>query len=101
VVRRTEPDPRVDAVRGCAAFERGPIVYCVESADLPAGVLLEDVRFDPDGAVAETTRPDLGDGVVGIDLPATVAGAGMTVPAIPYLAWANRGDGGMRVWLPC
>ena len=36
-VRVTEPDPRVDAVRGCVAVERGPLVYCVESADLPAG----------------------------------------------------------------
>ena len=43
-VRVTEPDPRIDAVRGCVAIERGPIVYCVESADLPAGVDLEDDR---------------------------------------------------------
>jgi hypothetical protein len=34
-VRQVDPDPRVDAVRGCVAFERGPIVYCVESVDLP------------------------------------------------------------------
>ncbi len=45
-VRVTEPDPRVDAVRGCVAFERGPLVYCVESADLPAGTELEDLRWD-------------------------------------------------------
>lgn len=99
-VRRTEPDPRVDAVRGCVAVERGPIVYCVESADLPAGVQLEDVRHDPTGPLVGSARPDLGDGVVGVDVPAVVAGARRTVPAIPYFAWANRGDGGMRVWLP-
>ena len=29
--RRTYPDPRVDAVRGCVAVERGPLVYCAES----------------------------------------------------------------------
>ena len=99
-VRLIEPHPRVDAVRGCVAFERGPIVYCIESADLPNRVPLEDVRYDSDGAVAATPRPDLGDGVVGIDVPAAVAGSRMTVPAIPYHTWGNRGDGGMRVWLP-
>ena len=34
-VRATVPDPRIDAVRGCVAFERGPLVYCLETADLP------------------------------------------------------------------
>ena len=32
------PDPRIDAIRGCVAVERGPIVMCAESVDLPAGV---------------------------------------------------------------
>jgi DUF1680 family protein len=96
-VRRTEPDPRVDAVRGCVAFERGPIVYCVESADLADGRLLEDLRVDPTRAADAVPRPDLGDGVVGVEVP--VAGGG-SVPAVPYHAWANRTVGGMRVWLP-
>ncbi len=28
--RLTLPDPRIAAVRGCAAIERGPLVYCIE-----------------------------------------------------------------------
>jgi hypothetical protein len=99
-VRRTEPHPRVDAVRGCVAFERGPIVYCVESVDLPGGVVLEDVRWDAGREVEAVARPDLGDEVVGVDVPAEAAGGRLTLRAIPYHAWANRGDGGMRVWLP-
>src|SRR5690606_30097150 len=47
--RVIEPDPRVDAVRGCVAFERGPLVYCLEAADLPGGAVLEDYRWDPTG----------------------------------------------------
>jgi DUF1680 family protein len=39
--------PRVDAVRGCLALVRGPLVYCLEQADLPEGVALADVRLDP------------------------------------------------------
>ena len=31
--RLTAPHPRIDAVRGCLAIERGPLVYCVEQAD--------------------------------------------------------------------
>jgi DUF1680 family protein len=96
-VRRTDPDPRVDAVRGCVAVERGPLVYCVESADLPEGAVVEDLRFDPSRDPAASPCPDLGDEVVGVAVP--VAGGG-TVPAVPYHLWANRGTGGMRVWLP-
>lgn len=40
--RLTRADPRVDAVRGTVAVERGPLVYCVEEADNP-GVCLDDV----------------------------------------------------------
>jgi len=98
-VRGIEPDPRVDAVRGCVALERGPLVYCIESADLPAGVVLEDLRWDPSRAAGVSARPELGDGVVGVDVP-VARSVGGTVPAIPYYAWANRGAGGMRVWLP-
>ncbi|NEE02731.1 glycoside hydrolase family 127 protein [Phytoactinopolyspora halotolerans] len=44
--RFTWPDPRVDAVRGCVAVERGPLVYCAESVDLPDGIGLDDVVVD-------------------------------------------------------
>ena len=96
-VRVTVPDPRVDAVRGCVAVERGPLVYCVESADLPAGTELEDLRWDPGREPVTAPRPDIGDAVVGVTVP--VAGAG-AVGAVPYFAWANRGAGAMRVWVP-
>ena len=46
--------PRVDAVRGCVAWARGPIVYCLEQHDQPAGVALEDIR------VASQSRPARG-----------------------------------------
>ena len=64
--RVTEPDPRIDSVRGCVALERGPLVYCLESADLPAGVTLEDVELGPAPAPAAVPRPDLGPDVVGL-----------------------------------
>ena len=35
--------PRADAVRGCLALARGPLLYALEQADLPDGTVLEDV----------------------------------------------------------
>ena len=57
--RLTVPDPRIDAVRGSVAIERGPVVYCVETADLPAGVELEDVASTRGGRAggARPRRP--------------------------------------------
>jgi uncharacterized protein len=110
-VRVTEPDPRVDAVRGCVAVERGPLVYCLESADLPPGAQLEDLRWDRRRKPAAVPRPDVGDAVVGITVPVVRRPAGgsstaeagpadLSAGAVPYFAWANRGAGAMRVWIP-
>ena len=47
--RWTFPDPRVDAVRGCVAAERGPLVYCLESTDQEHDTL--------DGVAVDTSAP--------------------------------------------
>ncbi|NMO54609.1 glycoside hydrolase family 127 protein [Actinoplanes sp. TBRC 11911] len=91
--RITEPDPRVDAIRGCVAVERGPLVYCVESADAPEGMEIEELTWDRHRAFATVPGPEM----VGIAVPVARGG---TAGAIPYFAWANRGVGGMRVWIP-
>jgi DUF1680 family protein len=99
-------DPRVDATRGCLAFERGPLVYCIETADIPAGVELEDVAVAADVSPTPTPRGDLGPSFVGLAVPASVRRAGAAsgtdavVGAIPYFAWANRRVEAMRVWIP-
>ncbi|APU21658.1 glycoside hydrolase family 127 protein [Actinoalloteichus sp. GBA129-24] len=62
--RFTRVDDRVDAVRGCVAVERGPLVLCAESVDLPADLDLEDLRADlsvaphphPEGATVRVRR---------------------------------------------
>jgi DUF1680 family protein len=113
--RFTAADPRIDAVRGCLAVERGPEVLCLESVDLVAASdgRVDDiagVRLDP--AVA----PRYVDGAVVVRLrrspahsrpwpyggPEPVADDGETfdVPLVPYHDWAERGPSTMRVWLP-
>jgi DUF1680 family protein len=117
--RLTTADPRVDAVRGCVAIERGPLVYCLEQADHPGGGL-DDIVIDTTHPLAVKHRPDLLGGVTTVVTagsrrripetgwwpyaPASDAapddGAPVELTAIPYYAWANREDGSMRVWLP-
>ena len=111
-VRITSPDPRADAIRGTLALERGPLVYCVETADLPAGIELEEVAIDPTVAPAVVTRDDVAPRMVGLRLPAwrrafgdgpagaTRADSPIEIGAIPYFAWGNRTPGAMRVWIP-
>lgn len=119
--RLTAPNPRIDAVRGCLALERGPVVYCFEAGDLPAGADLADVALQADPAPADSDPLAPLGGVPGVSaagivrdlegwrqieyvdvrgLPQDGAAAPVQLLAVPYFAWANRADGGMRVWLP-
>jgi DUF1680 family protein len=105
--------PRVDAVRASAALTRGPVVYCLEHTDLPAGVPFEDWELDAAGPLSVGDHP-LGPAIHahlrprpgGPDalyrpLGAVPAGAEPIVaPAVPYFLWANRAPGPMRVWIP-
>ncbi len=105
-------DPRIDAVRGCAAVERGPLVLAVESVDLgEVGVSTDvaDLRLDPsvpprvvDGRVVATfgfERPAEGPWPYGADANGT-GGRTAEVPLVEYHDWANRGPSTMRVWIP-
>ncbi|WP_425246149.1 glycoside hydrolase family 127 protein [Streptomyces sp. NEAU-NA10] len=118
--RLTAADPRVDAVRGCVAIERGPLVYCLEGVDHPGGGL-DDIVLDTTRPLDVEHRPDLLGGVTTVVAaghrrrladagwwPYTSADDGapencgdpVELTAVPYYSWANRQDGSMRVWLP-
>jgi uncharacterized protein len=118
-----EADPRVDAVRGCLAIQRGPIVYCLEEHDQAKGINLLDVEIDPSSKLTERWQADLLGGVMTVQvngyqlsrsgwsengLYRPRAGGRKGVPsrrkiklnALPYYAWGNRGLKSMRVWIP-
>ena len=102
-VRLTAPAPRVDAVRGCRAIERGPLVYAVEQVDLPDGVAVDDLRLASADAGSLRAGPgtDLQEGCITVTGDAsTASGEATTLTAVPYCLWANRGVGPMRVWVP-
>ncbi|MGW0705582.1 glycoside hydrolase family 127 protein [Streptomyces sp. NPDC002643] len=115
--RWLEPDPRIDAIRGTAAVQRGPLVYCAESVDLPTGHEVDAIRVDT------TVEPQ---DTPGTAAPGVVVAGALTQPTdtpwpyappthpptteptdrtthialVPYHSWANRGPSTMRVWLP-
>jgi DUF1680 family protein len=112
--RVTRPDPRIDAVRGQVAIERGPFVLAVEDVDLPDGVTVNDIVIDP-----TDIRPVEGGGAAAPMLLSHVADSEETLPYgeefpvertpvddpsvatfRPYFQWANRGPSTMRVWTP-
>ena len=70
--RLTVPDPRIDAVRGCVAIERGPLVYCIETADLPAGRRARGRRPSTPrrSGWRHLGRDDLAAGLVGLSVEA-------------------------------
>jgi len=114
------PHPRIDAVRGCAAIERGPLVYCFEQVDQPDGTDLDDLALvagsglvdqpaelpgiGPTVLVETEARP-LRAGRPG-ELPYLTAfppqapGPAQRATALPYFQWDNRDGRPMRVWLP-
>lgn len=113
------PHPHLDASRGTVAVTRGPIVYCLEQVDLPAGTQLEDVVVDPDAewfedapaiAAPGWSAPALrGRGALRGPAPddpypvrcaPAAGGAQIDVRLTPYALWGNRTPGAMRVWLP-
>jgi uncharacterized protein len=101
--RWTYPDRRVDAIRGCVAVERAPLVYCFEQADQLDGARLDDLAVLPGGVLGE--HPVTLDGI-GQTIEITAegrlqpAGTPVTAIAIPYFQWDNRDGGPMRVWMP-
>ena len=120
-VQLVEGNPAIEQTRNQIAVMRGPLVYCAESTDLPAGVSLPEVYLS--GSAAFT----LGHGLPGDAHPlaneiVTLQTAALdrsapewhglyrplnpaalkpvTLRLVPYYAWSNRGKSAMSVWLP-
>jgi DUF1680 family protein len=100
------PDPRVDALRGCAAVEVGPIVMCAESIDQEDGVRLDEIQVDtsvaPEAGAVKGHRihPAEPGWPYQSHRTATERPDPVVVPLLPYHRWARRGPSTMRIWLP-
>ena len=104
---------RVCADAGRVAVMRGPVVYCMESADNDGD--LWNYQLDC-ATLADAWHPELLGGVVQVTADGvravsdgaddalyqeagTVFWEPATLSFVPYYAWANRADGQMRVWV--
>ncbi|WP_084696360.1 glycoside hydrolase family 127 protein [Maribacter thermophilus] len=110
-----EGHPRIEEVRNQVALKRGPVVYCIESADLPKGTDITDVYLSSDLKFSPSYKPDFLGGVTTLDGDILIRNDktnGMysvveqpkfttySTHLIPYYAWSNRGQGEMSVFLP-
>jgi DUF1680 family protein len=114
-IKLLEGHPRIEEIRNQVALKRGPVVYCIETPDLPEGADILDVylpersrfeaRYRPGFLSGVTTihadvllRADKRDGMYrALDRPIWKPAQ---VQFVPYFAWSNRGESEMTVWLP-
>ena len=96
--RRVVANAKVDDLRGMVALERGPIVYALEQADNAADVLRAGIN---DATTIDSQHePDLLGGVTTLTGQAVDGGGkDASFKAVPYYAWAHRGENAMTVWL--
>jgi uncharacterized protein len=116
-VRLMVANPLVEEDLNQVAIQRGPLVYCLESPDLPKGVKIADVFIPSDMQLTGRYDRSLLDGIVVLEggvltrQPAAWSGGlcrefkpddfkHRRVQFIPYSVWQNRGRSEMSVWLP-
>jgi DUF1680 family protein len=107
-VRRVICHEKAEANQGRAALERGPVVYCVEGVD--HGGHTRNLILPDDAALRADYHQDVLGGVTLIQGTALalhldengtcVEEKQQSITAVPYYAWAHRGQGEMDVWLP-
>ncbi len=112
-----EANPMVEASRNQVAVQRGPIVYCMESVDLPKDVNISEVQIPRNIQLRPRFDKNLLSGVTVLEGEAECEkGAAwsnqlyrplsaetrrkLPIKLIPYYAWSNRGVSDMSVWLP-
>jgi DUF1680 family protein len=110
-----EANPLVEENRNQIAVKRGPIVYCLESTDLPGKSIFN--AFIPTSTKFEAKSINID----GAEMMSLVGNAKIVEPnnwknvlyrpidnkniqteikLVPYFAWGNRGHSEMSVWLP-
>lgn len=113
--RLIESNPMVEESRNQLAVMYGPLVYCMESIDLPANVSIHDILIPVDIKLTPKTTTIDNSKVVLLAGKAKLltdnkwnnklyqevnnTNQGIDITLIPYYAWNNRGNYDMSVWL--
>ena len=115
-VELMEANPLVEEVKNQVAVKRGPIVYCLESNELPANISVNDVilnvnsKFTTDFIELDNRK------LLSINATSLINEDASwdkklyktlsdkktkeyNLKLIPYFAWGNKGKGEMTVWM--
>jgi len=112
-----EANPLVEETRNQVAVKRGPVVYCAEAIDIPAGKSIFDInlpsaiQFEPKLVNFENSN------IMSLEGQATFVKNDSwknklykkvsdekletaKIKLVPYYTWGNRTHGDMTVWMP-
>ncbi|WP_313790983.1 glycoside hydrolase family 127 protein [Flagellimonas algicola] len=110
-----EGHPRIEEVRNQVAVKRGPVVYALESPDLPEGTDITSVYISNSEKLKPVHKPDVLGGVTTLETDLLIRKDHLTnmynevnrpkletysTQLIPYYTWSNRGQGEMTVFMP-
>jgi DUF1680 family protein len=112
-----EANPLVEETRNQVAVKRGPLVYCLESPDLPEGARIFDFIIPSDITLNPVKSHLQGSDILSLEgdfinreqtgwnniLYREIGDSNpesARIKLIPYYAWNNRGNSEMTVWLP-
>ncbi|HQE33703.1 MAG TPA: glycoside hydrolase family 127 protein [Flavobacterium alvei] len=115
-VELMQANPLVEEVKNQVAVKRGPIVYCLESNELPANTKVNDVILDVNSKFTTDFIKIDNRQLLSITASSSIIpdnswdkklykpisikdNKEYTVKLIPYFAWGNQGKGEMSVWL--
>ena len=114
-IKLVEGHPLIEEVRNQTAIKRGPVVYCIETPDLPESTDILDVYLPAKTRLDAQYRPEFLGGLTAINgnvLLRQDKKEGMyrtmekpdwkkaKAQFVPYFAWSNRGQSEMTVWMP-
>nr|WP_183574425.1 glycoside hydrolase family 127 protein [Mucilaginibacter sp. X5P1] len=117
-VKMMEANPLVEETRNQVAVKRGPIVYCLESVDLPKGKKIADIALSSKANLKPQLIKIANSDIMSLNGFADVRNENnwnnslykevslanintkLNIQLIPYYAWDNRGHVNMETWIP-
>lgn len=115
-VKLMESNPLVEETRNQVAVKRGPVVYCLESVDMPKDQKVfnvaipvkndlkpELITIEHSPVMSLTGKADLkneGSWTNQLYREVGTKSSKVNIRMIPYYAWGNRGHVDMETWIP-
>ncbi|HEV8287252.1 MAG TPA: beta-L-arabinofuranosidase domain-containing protein [Chitinophagaceae bacterium] len=107
-VEKVLANEKVEDDKGRFAFQKGPLVYCIEGSD-NSDKAVQNIVVSEKAPINETFNKDILNGVLMLSAQGSstrrqlnsdvLLKSQQEVKAIPYYAWNNRGSGEMEVWI--